>query len=128
MIRNLRAEIYTRSRFRNIFCKQATRENEKLHVKQRHKRVALSRKCIKEYFYNITDNNIVTNKIFSDFIRPFLVNKVSLNSCEIMIRKENEVVADTKEINEAILNDHYFNIAERSCHEKTSQWWQNKVT
>ena len=101
MIRNLRIEVYARSRFRNIFCKQATRENEKLHEKQKHKCVALSRKCIKEYFYNITDNNIVTNKNFSNFVRPFLLNKVSLNSCEIMIRKENEVIADTKEINEA---------------------------
>ena len=101
MIRNPRTEIYAGSRFRNIFCKQATRENEKLHEKQRHKCVALSKKCIKEYFYNITDNNIATNKIFSDFVRPFLVNKASLNSCEIMIRKESEVIADTKEINEA---------------------------
>ena len=28
----------------------------------------------------------------------FFVNKGSLNSCEIMIRKENRIITDTKEI------------------------------
>ena len=90
MTRNLREETCTRSRFRNKFCKNPTKENEKLYKKQRSKCVlgdALRRKCIKEYFHNITDNNIVTNKIFWNFIRPFRINKGSLNSCEIMLRK-----------------------------------------
>ena len=89
MTRNLKKEIYTRSRFRNKFCKSTTKENEKLYKKQRNKCVPLRMKCIKEYFHNITDNNIVTNKFFLIFIRPFLINKSSLNSCEIMLRKEN---------------------------------------
>ena len=87
MTRNLREKIYTRSRFRNKFCKNRTKENEKLFKKQRNKCVALRRKCIKEYLHNISDNNIVTNKNFGNFIRPFLLNKGSLNSCEIMLRK-----------------------------------------
>ena len=87
MTRNLKKEIYTRSRFRNKFCKSTTKENEKLYKKQRNKCVPLRMKCIKEYFHNITDNNIVTNKFFWIFIRPFLINKSSLNSCEIMLRK-----------------------------------------
>ena len=62
MARNLRKEIYIRSRFRNKFCKNPTKENEKLYKKQRNKSVALRRKCVKEYFHNMTDNNIVTNK------------------------------------------------------------------
>ena len=45
------------------------------------KHVALRRKCINEYFHNITDNNIVTNKTFSNFMRTALVNKDLLNSC-----------------------------------------------
>ena len=84
MTRNLRKENYTRRRFRNKFCKNTTIENERLYKKQRTKCVALRRKCIKEYFHNTTDNNIVRNKIFWDFIRPFLINKGSLNSCKIM--------------------------------------------
>ena len=64
MNRNPRKEIYTRSRFRNKFCKTPTKENEKLYKKQRNKCVALRRKCMKEYFHNIADNNIVTNNNF----------------------------------------------------------------
>ena len=86
MTRNLREEIYTRNRFRNKFCKNSE-GNEKLYKKQRNKCVSLRRKCIKKYFHNITDNNIVTNKNFWNFIRPFLINKGSLSSCEIMLRK-----------------------------------------
>ena len=114
MTGNLRKEIYTRSR--NKFCKKPTKENEKLYKKQRNKCVALRRKCIKEYFHNITGNNIVTNKFFWNFIRPFFISKVSLNSCEIMPRKEKKIITDTKEIVQ-ILNDHYINIVERSCGE-----------
>ena len=61
MTRNLKKETYTRSRFRNILCKNPTKESEKLYQKQRNS-VALKRKCIKEYFHNISNNNIVTNK------------------------------------------------------------------
>ena len=64
MPRNLRKEIYTRSRFRNKYFKNFTRENQNLCKKQRNKCVALRRKCIKEYFQNISNNNIVTNKSF----------------------------------------------------------------
>ena len=47
-------------------------------------------KCIKEYFHDISNNNIVTNKHFWNFIRPFLVNKGLLNSSEIMPKKRKE--------------------------------------
>ena len=89
MTRNLRKQIYTRSSFRNRFCKNPTKENEKLYKKQRNKCVALRRKCMKEYFHNISNNNIVTNKNFWNFIRPFLVNKGLLNS-EITPKKIKE--------------------------------------
>ena len=72
---------------------------------------------VKEYFHNISKNNIVTNENFWNFWRPFLVNKGSLNSCEIMLRKEKKIITDTKEIVQ-VLNDHYSNIVERSCGEK----------
>ena len=58
-----------------------------------------------------------TKKFFSNFIRPFLVNKGSLNSSEIMLRKGKKIITDTKEIVQ-VLNGHYINIAERSCWEK----------
>ena len=117
MTRNLRKEIYPRSRFRNKFCKSRTKENEKLYKKQRNKYVALRRKCIKEYLLNISNNSIITNKNFWSFIRPFFVNKGLLNSSEITLRKEKKIITDTKEIVQ-VLNDYYSNIVERSCGEK----------
>ena len=59
------------------------------------------------------------NKKIWNFIRPFLINKSSLNSCEIMIRKQKKIITDTKEIVQ-VLNDHYVNIVERSC-------WKNQL-
>ena len=87
MTRNLWKEIYTRTSFRNRFCENRTKENEKLYKKQRNKCVALRRKCIEKYFHNITNTNIVTNKNLWNFIRPFLVNKGFLNSSEITPKK-----------------------------------------
>ena len=72
MTGNLRKEIYNRSRFRNTFCKNVTKKNEKLCKKPRNKCAALRRKCIKEYFRNMIVNNTVTNKKNWNFIRPFL--------------------------------------------------------
>ena len=84
MTRNLGSEMCTRSRFMNKFCKNPTKENEKLHKNQMNKWVAWKRKSIKEYFHNI-NNNIVANKTFC--VRSFLLTQGSLNSPEIMIRK-----------------------------------------
>ena len=36
-----------------------------------------------------------------------------------MLRKEKKIITDTKEIVQ-VLNDHYINIVERSCGEKTT--------
>ena len=77
MIRNLRIEIYTRNGFRNKLRQNRTKQNEKLYKKQRNKCVALKRKCIKECFPNIADNNIGANKRFWNLKRSFLVNKGS---------------------------------------------------
>ena len=68
-------------------------------------------------FHNISNNIIVTNKNFWNFIRPFLVNKGLLNSSKIMLREEKKIITDTKEIVQ-VLNDHYINIIERPCVEK----------
>ena len=46
MNRNIRKEFYTRRRFRNKFCKNPNKENEKLCKKQKKMRCP-GRKCIK---------------------------------------------------------------------------------
>ena len=60
---------------------------------------------------------MVTRKHFWKFMRSFLINKGSLNSYEIMLRKEKKIITDTREIVQ-VLNDHCINIVERSCGEK----------
>ena len=72
---------------------------------------------MKEYFHNISNNDIVTKNFFLNFIRPFLVSKGLLNSSEFMLRKEKKIITYTKEIVQ-VLNDHYINIVERSYGEK----------
>ena len=64
--RNLRKEIYTSSVLRNKFFEDRTKENEKLHKKQRNKCFGL-----KEYFHNRTENNLVTNKFRLDIYKVF---------------------------------------------------------
>ena len=51
------------------FVKIQIKKMKKLYKKQK-KCVAPRRKCIKEYFHHISDNNIVTDKDFWNFIRP----------------------------------------------------------
>ena len=53
-------------------------------------------KCMKEYFHNINNNDIATNKHFWNFIRLFLVNKGSLNNSEIMLEKKRKLLLTPK--------------------------------
>ena len=66
---------------------------------------------IEEHFRNITNNKIVTIKKVWSYVRPLLVNKDSLNICEI--------VTATKKIVQ-VLNDHYVNLVEISSGEKST--------
>ena len=74
----------------------------------------LGEKWIKEYFRN---SNIAINKHFWNFIRSFLKNKGSLNSCEIMLRKEKKINIDIKEIVQVLNHCKVYKV-ERSFEEK----------
>ena len=50
MTRNLKKEIYTRSRFRNKFCKNSTKEYKKLYKKRKNKCLAFGRNAKKNTF------------------------------------------------------------------------------
>ena len=43
---------------------RTVRKEIKNYTKNKNDDVVLSRKCVKEYFHNATENNIVTNKKF----------------------------------------------------------------
>ena len=106
--------IYTKSRFRNGFLKNLDKINSKLYKQQRSKCVSIRRKSIKHYFSDITSNGIITNKNFWKAIKPFLTNKGCLENSDIMLRDEEKIVTDDKNLVQ-LFNDHCINIVEPSC-------------
>ena len=79
MNKELRKAIYTRSRFRNRYFKNPTKENETSYKRQRNKCVSLRRKSITQHFSKITSKGIMTNKQFWKTMKPFLTNKGCLD-------------------------------------------------
>ena len=123
MNKELRKAIYNRSRLKNKFCKNETKENEEIYRKQRNKCVKLRKKSIKLYFSKITQNGIVTNKNFWKVIKPFLTNKGCIDGNEISIVNGDEIISDEKELVKTF-NEHYINIVERSCGVKSQNLFQ----
>ena len=85
MTKELRKEIYTRSKLKNKYNRNPTEENKAIYKKQRNKCVSLRRKAIKVYFHNVTKTGVQTNKDFWKLIKPFLTNKGFLENAEIML-------------------------------------------
>ena len=79
MNKELRQAIYTRSRLRNNFCKNPTKENEKKYKIQRNKCVSLRKKSINKYFKNISKDDVFRNKICWSMTKPFLTSKGHIN-------------------------------------------------
>ena len=84
---------------------------------QRSKCVSLRRRCIKDYFTKITKNGIVTNKNFWKTIKPFLTTKGNLENSETMLQGKGNIVSD-ESVFVKTFNEHYINIAEKSCVKK----------
>ena len=61
----------------------------------------------------VIDNDIVTNKAFWKFIKPFLRNKSCHEQNNIMLIKDDKIVSEEKDLVETF-NKHYINIVENS--------------
>ena len=72
MTKELREEIYTRSKLKNKYNKNPTEKNKAIYKQQRNKCVSLRRKEIKMYFNNVEKTGAQTNKDISKLIKPFL--------------------------------------------------------
>ena len=115
LTKELRKEIYTRSKLKNKYRSNLIEENKAIYKKQRNKYVSsLRRKAIKVYFNNVTKTGVQTNKDFWKSIKPYLTNKGFLENVEIMLTEKNKIVTEEKEP-VIIFNYHYINIVERSC-------------
>ena len=95
MNKELRQAIYTRSRLRNNFCKNPTKENEKKYKIQRNKCVSLRKKSINKYFKNISKDGVVRNKNFWSMTKPFLTSKGHINGQEIILKCDNETITES---------------------------------
>ena len=112
--KELRKDIYTRSRLRNRYLKNPDEINLKLYKQQRNMCVSIRRKSNKHCFSNITRNAIISNKTFWEAIKPFLTNKGCLEYSHIILRDDEKMITDGKKLLQ-LFNDHYINIVERSC-------------
>ena len=113
MNKEFRKAIYTRSRLRNKYCRNASKENEILYKRQRNKCVSLRRKSMKNYFRKIGQQGIVTNKKFWNTIKPFLTNKGHISSNDIVLIEKDSIITEEKKLVE-LFNNHYINIVQNS--------------
>ena len=122
--REFRKEIYKRSRLRNKFWKDPSKENELLFKTQRNKCLSMRRKCIKSYFQDVTKKGLVTNKSFWNFVKPFLTNKSCHTQNDIMLIDNGKVIVEESDLVETF-NDHYINIVEKSSEQKPSNFFSD---
>ena len=119
LTKELRKEIYTRSKSNNKYNRNPTEENKVIYKKQKNKCVSLRQKVIKVYFNNVMKRGAQTNKYFWKLIKPFLTNKGFFEAEEIMLTEKDKIVTEVEEL-VGIFNDHYINIIECSSENKTN--------
>ena len=88
--------IMLRSKFRNIFLKNRTKENRRNYSKQRNLFVALLRKTKREYFGNLDEKKVCDNKVLWSVVKPLSSNKVFSNEKITLIKNNNIIENDEK--------------------------------
>ena len=64
------------------------------------------------------DTGCVTNKTFSNIIKPSLTNKGHISQGEIILKTDHETITDSTVLDE-MLNSHFINIFEKVSGKKT---------
>ena len=85
---DLQKAIRTRTRLKNKYWRDPSRENVVVYKKQRNLCVSIGRKSITNYLNKFSDKGLETNKSFWKFSNPFLINKGTLTDCDITIVDE----------------------------------------
>ena len=111
--------MYTRIKLKNKYNRNPTKENKAIHKKQRNKCTSLRRKAINVYFNNVMKTGVQTNWDFWKLIKSYLTNKGFLEIAEITLGEKNKMETKSKEFLR-IFNDHYINIVECSCGNKST--------
>ena len=108
MNRDFQKAIYTRTRLKNKYWRDPSRENELAYKKQRNLCVSIRRKSTTNYLNKFTDKGLETNKSLWKFIKPFPTNKATLTDCDITIVDGKKIISDDFELAKTF-NNHYIN-------------------
>ena len=111
MNKELSKAIMHRSKLKNIHNKTQTKESWEAFKRQRNKCVAIKRKNVRTYFSHLADNNGLNNKKFWSAVKPFLTDKSTKRSQEIILNSDDKIVKDSREVTE-ILNNYFTDIVE----------------
>ena len=111
MTKDLSKEMITRSRLRNKYLKDKTKETRFLYTQQRNKCVSLLRKTKINYYGNLNVKDITDNKKFWKTVKPFLSDK-SKTSDKIHLNENGELLNSESETVE-ILNNFFSNIVKK---------------
>ena len=85
MNREFQKAIYTKTRLKNKYWRDPSRENELAYNRQKNLCASIRRKGITNYLNKFTDKGLETNKFFWKFIKPFLINKGIFTDCDVAI-------------------------------------------
>ena len=110
MIKALRKNIMTRSRFKNIYNKKRFYDNWDKYKKQRNFCVKLHRKTKQDYFSNIDIKCVSDIKKFWKKIKPYFSTK-GLNSNKIFLSEKGRFIKDLAAI-ATTMNEYFVNITE----------------
>ena len=117
MNRDFQKAIYTRTRLKNKYWRDPSRENEPADKKQKNLCVSIRRKSITNYLNKFTDKGLKTNKSFWKFINPFSTNKGTLKDFDITIVDGKKINLNDFELAKTF-NNHYINTVKINGHFK----------
>ena len=73
--------------------------------------VSLRKRSTKNHPSKITEKGIISNKNFWYFVKPFLTNTDFIDSTDIILKLDNEIITEKTKLVERF-NNHYVNIVE----------------
>ena len=108
MNKSLSKAIMVTTRLRNIFLKNRSKENKINYNKQRNLCVTLLRKRKRQYYQNLSVENVFNNKKFWKVVKPILSNKI-MSSENITLVEGTKILKNDKETSK-ILNNFFSTI------------------
>ena len=96
MTKQLSREIMKRSRLRNNFLRNRTKENKILYNRQRNYFVSLLRKSKRRFYDNLNIKNVTDNKLFWKSVKPLRSDKSRLRD-RINISEKGKILKTESE-------------------------------